>query len=97
MYKTYRPKGSSVKALQITEDSAEFAATWCHGRVVRKTERQPDGSSTVEHVMFPTLDGVKKAKLSDYLILSKDNGFVTMADVEFNTHYEAARKISDGS
>lgn len=97
MFKTYRPKGSSVKALQITEESADFAATWCHGRVARTSERRPDGKSTVEHVVFPTLDGIKEAKLGDYLILSKDNGFMTMPENEFTAHYEAARKVTDAS
>jgi hypothetical protein len=82
MHRTYRPKGSSVKALLLQgEEAFNYAATWCHGVVV-------DGEKKL--LKIPTLDGVKEASSGEYVVLTS-KGFKVMSKDEFEDRYDPVR------
>lgn len=90
-YRTYRPKGSNVKAIKVTKETAQFVASWCHGIL----ERIPDALSNYEDdaitVRVPSLEGVKIVTEGEYLVLTTNNGFVVMNEAEFEDRYEPVK------
>jgi hypothetical protein len=96
MERTFRPKGTSVKAVQVNVETIDYAADWCSG--VKDTAGDALDAS-VDHpiVKVPTLEGVKLAKMGDYIVRVKGEGFKVMSGREFEDRYEPVRTTrSDG-
>lgn len=80
MERTFRPKGTSVKAVQVSPDTIEYAAEWCAGAKV-----------DANGFKVPTLDGVVQATMGDYIVRAKFEGFKVMSAKEFEDRYEPVR------
>lgn len=86
MERTFRPKGTSVKAVRVSSDTIEYAAEWCAGAKV-----DADGFKV------PTLDGVVQATMGDYVVRVKGEGFKVMPAKEFEDRYEPVRTTRSDS
>lgn len=85
--RTYRPKGSSTKAIRFTVEEAEEARSWCSGRL------RQDGSGIF--LAVPTMDGVVLLKEGDYLCHTKEDGFRIETREDFEKHFELVRTRSE--
>lgn len=84
MERTFRPKGSNIKAVQINADSVDYAVDWCFGKKI-----QLEGKPAV-HV--PSFDeDALFAEMGDYLILVKGQGFRVLKAGEFEDRYEPVK------
>lgn len=90
MHRTFRPKGSSVKADQLTKETADSIASWCTGK---KTVTEND---KVE-VLVPTWDGLVPLKETQYIVRTTDRGFRIMDAEEFETYYEPVKTTRSDS
>lgn len=90
MYKTYRPKGSRVKAVQVTPETASQIASDFMGRVVSENS---DSSGQVRFigVDIPTLDGVKSAPMGGWVVRTDNNALKIMTTEEFDDTYEPVK------
>lgn len=84
MERTFRPKGTSVKAVQVTDETIDYAVEWCAGG-----KSHTDDSELV--VLVPTLNGVKNANNGDYVVRIKGEGFKVMTAEDFEDRYEPVR------
>ena len=86
--KTYRPRVSSVQAIQVTPESAQEAATWCAGKLI--DEKSPFDETVIQPgINVPTLSGVKRASQGDYILKNLDGGgFQVMNETLFEQNYE---------
>jgi hypothetical protein len=77
---------SEVEAVPITPETANWAAEWCRGRLMR--EVCPDTAAmTVVGVSVATQYGVKIARLGDYLVKKMSGDFTTIDAQGFNMKY----------
>jgi hypothetical protein len=81
--RTYRPKGTSAKAIQFTKEEAEEARDWCNGRLV-----EVEGNWIL---LVATFDGVLEVKEGDYLYFVKNEGFASLSQKEFEARFEPIR------
>ena len=89
MHKTFRPKGTSVKAIQVAgEEAFKYAVDWCAGQ---ETTTSPEGNVPVPAIKVPTLEGVKLALVGDYIVRVNGQGFKVMSAEEFEDRYEPVR------
>lgn len=91
MERTFRPKGTSVKAVQVTLETADYAADWCAGQKTQDNAPQVDFTDDNLRVKVPTLNGVAVAKCGDYIVRVKGEGFKVMDPGEFEHRYEPVR------
>lgn len=90
MQRTFRPKGSSIKADQLTPETADSIADWCTGKKTMTEDNKVQ-------VQVPTWDGFFPLKEGDYLVRTVDRGFRIMAAEDFEDRYEPVRTTrSDG-
>jgi hypothetical protein len=75
----FRPRGSIVYAIQVTEENMQAVATWCGAHVVFT-----DIQAQHQAIQFP---GLAFAMRGDW-VLKKHNGhFLIMTDALFHTEY----------
>lgn len=91
MHRTFRPKGTSVKAVQLTLETADYAADWCAGKKTQDNSPQLDFTEDNLRVMVPTLNGVETAIHGDYIVRVNGQGFRVMKAEEFEDRYEPVR------
>lgn len=95
MFTVYKPKGTRVSAVQLTEENALEVAKKYNGRVKKETERRPDGATTILGIEVPTFDGAKFVPLKMWIVRDEDGfGFDLMEDEKFTAQYEPARKTT---
>lgn len=88
MERTFRPKGTSVKAVQLEGEAAiDYAIEWCAGQ----KSSTSDGITSELAVKVPTLEGVKLAVVGDYVVRVKGAGFKVMSAEEFEDRFEPVR------
>lgn len=89
MERTFRPKGSSVKAVQVTDETIDYIADWCFG------QKSEDEVGPI--VRIPSFTGEPVfARMGDYLVLVKGEGFRVMHEKEFEDRYEPVRTARNG-
>lgn len=84
MFKTYKPKGDRVKAVQLTAETAKEIADTFRGRVVMSSEFEGASLLAVE---WPTFDGLVRVQPNDWVL---EDGQL-MRDEAFQNAYEPAR------
>lgn len=82
---SYRPKGSTIKAIQFNEEDPEEVRTWCNGRVVGSSDDKP------VYMLVPTLNGVLELYSGNYLCWNKADGFYILTSDEFESRFEPVR------
>lgn len=90
MYKTYRPKGSRVKAVQVTMETMQPIASEFMGRV-RVEDSDSSGQITHKGVDIPTLDGVKNAPMLSWVVRTDAGALKIMSTEEFEETYEPVK------
>lgn len=84
MERTFRPKGSSIKAIQITPETIDYAADWCFG--MKAVE------NGVDLVKVPSFAGTPiVVSMGEYLVRIKGQGFRVMSQEEFEERYEPVK------
>jgi hypothetical protein len=84
MERTFRPKGSSVKAIQISASTIDYAANLCFG--------QKADDNGVQTLRLPSFDGVPRvANIGDYVVITKGQGVRVMPADEFEERYELVK------
>lgn len=89
--KNYRKKTHLVKAIQVTEETAEEAARWCGGVLVREIDPL-DENNIRPGINVPTLEGVMRASMGDYILQHQDGRREIMHEVLFEDQYEVPRR-----
>lgn len=94
MFLVYKPKGTRVKADQITLDNVGDMARMLMGRV-RKTQPDFEGVSSVLGIEYPTFEGIVRADVGSWIVQDTAGVFVQiMTDEEFTSAYERARNTA---
>ncbi len=88
MFKVYRPKGERVKADQVTLETVEQIADSMFGQTVIEEE-------VIVAVIIPTLDGVKRVAMNDWIVRTANNSINIMNPVDFEAMYEPARVVGN--
>ena len=86
----FRKRPVEIEAVQFTRDNGTIVAKWCGGRWV--AERKPsDASDVAERVEIPTLEGVMRASLNDWVIKGVQGEFYPCKPEIFAATYEVAQ------
>jgi hypothetical protein len=86
MQKTYRLVVSAiVEAVQITPESLAWAAKWCRGAESVKLNEEHDKYEYA--IAVPTIDGIKYARIGDYLYKNASGDFYIRGQKEFESKY----------
>lgn len=70
-------------AKQVTEDTAKEITAWCGGRLVGEMDAL-DRSSVSPGINVPTLRGVKRASMGDYVIKNVFAEFEVVNEATYN-------------
>jgi hypothetical protein len=82
--RTYRPKGTSTKAILFTKVDAEEARDWCNGKLVK-------GDDNYWKLLVPTFEGIIEVEEGDYLYFVKNAGFARLTQEVFEDRFEPTR------
>lgn len=82
--RSYKPKGSTVRAIQFAYSNAEEVHDWVVGSRLFESE----GKTCLQ---FPTFGGIVEVIASNWVVWTKDDGFSMMTDAEFTSQYEPMR------
>jgi hypothetical protein len=82
--RTYRPKGTSTKAILFTKVDAEEARDWCNGKLVK-------GDDNYWKLLVPTFEGILEVEEGDYLYFVKNEGFSRLTQEVFEERFEPTR------
>lgn len=92
----YRLKIIDVLASQLSEDCAEALAIWCGGTVIW-TFIEGGETSVPAGVDIPTLDGVKRANIGDFIVKGAVGEFYPVRSDIFLAKYTFYEAIPTGS
>lgn len=84
---TYRIKDADVQAIQVNADNGPQVAAWCGGRHVVE-QKSSDHTDIAQWVEVPTLRGVEKAYVGDYVLRRSNGRFVAVVQRVFVDVYE---------
>lgn len=82
--KSYRKKPVEVVAVQVTEENIVFVAVWCGGSV----QRLRDLNGTPIALSIPTIEGIMRAEIGDYIIRGVEGEFYSCKRRIFEKTYE---------
>lgn len=83
----YRLKDADVRAIQVTIDNGPQVAAWCGGRHVVE-RKASDHTDVAQWVEVPTLRGVEKAHVGDYVLCRSNGRFTAVVQQVFTDVYE---------
>lgn len=75
-------KAEWVEAKQVTADSAAEIAVWCGGKLVE--EIHPFDGTKTPGVNVPTLRGVMRASVTDYVVQNVFDEFLVVNEATYN-------------
>lgn len=84
---TYRKKPVEIEAVKFDGDNLADVAKWCGGRPVAKS-KPSDPTDIARWIDIPTLEGVMKAQVGDYIIRGVQGEFYPCKPDIFETTYE---------
>jgi len=76
-----------IEAMLLTRENMDEAAKWCGGSVESDT-KPSDPTDVYICLLFPTLNGIGKANVNEYLLRDADGRFVNMSRSTFEAQYE---------
>jgi hypothetical protein len=83
----YRKKPVVVEAMRLAPDNGVTVAHWCGGKVNRSS-RPSDPADVAMWVDIPTLEGVMRASVGDYIIRGVQGEFYPCKPGIFEATYE---------
>lgn len=87
MFYSYVPKDTrGIKAVQVTSENAGELAELLMGRLL--PGKTSTGEWDVDGVVFPTLDGNKTARISQWIVRLHAGAPIVMDDIEFKDRYD---------
>lgn len=85
----YRKKPVVIEAAHLTREGAHEVATWCGGRVVEEAKAS-DPTDVYLGLDIPTLEGIMRASVGDYVIRGVQGEFYPCKPDIFAATYEPA-------
>jgi hypothetical protein len=86
--KTFRKKPVEIEAVQFDHSNGGVIAKWCGGRN-RFEEKASDPTDVAEWIDIPTLEGVMRASLGDWIIRGVQGEFYPCKPDIFEKTYDA--------
>ena len=86
--KKFEKRPVVIEAMQFTGDNAAEVARWCGGRIGSEAKAS-DRTDVAYWLDIPTLEGVMKASLGDYIIRGVQGEFYPCKPDIFEATYEA--------
>ena len=83
----YRKKPVVIQAWRFTPAEADDIAAWCGGRVIAEA-KPSDPTDVYWGLDIPTLEGVMRASIGDYVIRGVKGEFYPCKPVIFNATYD---------
>jgi hypothetical protein len=77
----------TVEAIQLTPNSVKDTALWCGGYEIEQYDAI-DRSKKFVGLNIPTMEGVKRASETDYVVKEATGTFSVMSQREFESKYE---------
>jgi hypothetical protein len=85
----FRKKPVVIEAMQLTAENGANIAAWCGGR--HEVEFKPsDPTDVVQWINIPTLEGVMRASVGDWVIRGVGGEFYPCKPDIFGATYEVA-------
>ena len=91
----YTTKANRQQAVQITRENLGELANWCGGKV-HSDPKSSDPSDIFEQLWVPTINGILKLDVGDWLLKSHNDGqFRGMADDRFQKEFQQVGSRGD--
>lgn len=85
--KRYRKKPVVIDAVRLTEADIDPIAFWCGGEA--RSEVSPrDHDDVYRYILIPTLEGVMKAEIGDWVVKGVKGEFYPVKNDIFKATYE---------
>lgn len=88
----FRKKPVVIEAMHLNGGNLELTARWCGGRV-RSESKPSDPTDTAWWVDIPTLEGVMRADVGDWIIRGVKGEFYPCKPDIFAATYEPAEQV----
>ena len=88
MAKQYRKKPVVIEAMRFGRSNSDAIEIWCGGRYSRGESKASDPSDFAEWIEIPTLEGIMRANLGDWIIRGVRGEFYPCKPDIFEATYE---------
>lgn len=85
----FRKKPVVIEASKLTQENTTDVAMWCGGRIVRE-EKASDPTDVYLGLDIPTLEGVMRANIGDWVVRGVQGEFYPVKPDIFRETYERA-------
>jgi hypothetical protein len=92
--KIFRKKPVEIQAIPLTAENAEYVARWCNGVVV-KYESVDDPTDVTVTLDIPTLEGVMRGEVGDFIIKGLKGEFYPCKSDIFVESYDYVRDADE--
>ena len=84
--RNYTTKPTDVMATEVNARDIQGIARWCGGKAVEDAKAS-DPTDVARWIEVPTLKGVKKAKIGDYIVQTNGDGFQVWTKSSFESKF----------